>query len=90
MTEMLRTIGLDTATGLSRGRRALQEDAVIGHVEDGAAEGLIALADGCGGHARGDLASNIAAEVALRAFRRTVTTTGSGSGGPGPSRRRRR
>jgi serine/threonine protein phosphatase PrpC len=74
MTEMLRTIGLDTATGLSRGRRALQEDAVIGHVEDGAAEGLIALADGCGGHARGDLASNIAAEVALRAFRRSEGT----------------
>lgn len=63
-------IRLDAATRLWRGRRVLQEDALLGGVAEGAQEGLIALADGCGGHARGDLASNIAADVALRAFAR--------------------
>ncbi|MEE4118986.1 MAG: protein phosphatase 2C domain-containing protein [Paracoccaceae bacterium] len=61
-------IRLDAATALFRGGRALQEDAVLGAAVG--ATGAIALADGCGGHARGDLASNIAADVALRALAR--------------------
>ena len=67
-------LALDAATGQTQGRRALQEDAVMADVAAGAAHGLIALADGCGGHARGDLASNIAATVALRAFGRNTGT----------------
>jgi len=63
-------IRLDAATGLSRGRRRYQEDAVMGGAASDGREGLVALADGCGGHARGDLASNIAVDVALRAFAR--------------------
>lgn len=42
----------------------------MGGAASGGSEGLFALADGCGGHARGDLASNIAVDVALRAFAR--------------------
>jgi len=63
-------IRLEAATGLCLGQRELQEDAVLAEMADGAGGGLIALADGCGGHARGDLAANIAADVALRAFDR--------------------
>jgi len=61
-------LSLEAATALSRGRRDSQQDAVQSALADDALTGTIALADGCGGHASGDLASNIAVVVALRTF----------------------
>ena len=49
----------DTATALDKGRRAYQEDAVIADFFAGSDLGLVVLSDGMGGHAAGDVASNI-------------------------------
>ena len=49
----------DTATGLGRGQRDYQEDAVIADFPIGARHGFAVLADGMGGHAAGDIASKI-------------------------------
>ena len=49
----------DAATGLGRGQRDYQEDAVIADFPIGADHGFAVLADGMGGHAAGDIASKI-------------------------------
>ncbi len=49
----------DTATALDKGRRAYQEDAVIADFIANSDLGLVVLSDGMGGHAAGDVASNI-------------------------------
>ncbi|MEL6411090.1 MAG: protein phosphatase 2C domain-containing protein [Pseudomonadota bacterium] len=50
----------DAATGLALGQRLRQEDAVAHDFTVGAPHGFAVLADGMGGHAAGDLASQIA------------------------------
>ncbi|MEM8774652.1 MAG: protein phosphatase 2C domain-containing protein [Pseudomonadota bacterium] len=49
----------DAASGLSLGKRPRQEDAVAHNFTVGADHGFAVLADGMGGHAAGDLASQI-------------------------------
>ncbi|WP_204114960.1 PP2C family protein-serine/threonine phosphatase [Shimia biformata] len=50
---------VDVASGLSLGRRARQEDAVVTDFAMGAPFGFAVLSDGMGGHAAGDVAANI-------------------------------
>ena len=49
----------DVASGLSQGRREYQEDALVTDFPVGEDTGIVVLADGMGGHAAGDVASNI-------------------------------
>ena len=56
---------LDAATGLSRGGRDTQEDAVLCDVPRGGGAGIVVLADGLGGHTDGALASRLAVSTAL-------------------------
>ncbi|MEL7258710.1 MAG: serine/threonine-protein phosphatase, partial [Pseudomonadota bacterium] len=52
-------IHYDAASALSQGRRDRQEDAVAVDFPVGAPHGFAVLADGMGGHAAGDVASQI-------------------------------
>lgn len=58
-------LAYDVSTALSRGARARQEDALACAVPEGAATGLVVLADGCGGHAGGEIASRAAVDAVL-------------------------
>ena len=52
-------IQFDVASGISQGRRAYQQDAIIIDFAIGADLGFAVLADGMGGHLAGDVASKI-------------------------------
>ncbi|MEO3416667.1 protein phosphatase 2C domain-containing protein [Roseovarius sp. CAU 1744] len=53
-------LNYDAASALSLGRRERQEDSVAADFPVGAGHGFAVLADGMGGHAAGDIASQIA------------------------------
>jgi len=59
MTETKTELTFDTATAISQGNREYQEDAVAMDFQSGSRVGFVVLADGMGGHAAGDVASNL-------------------------------
>lgn len=59
----------DAATAACIGRRDVQEDAVVTHFPAGSALGYIVLADGMGGHAAGDVASQIVVQEFFKELR---------------------
>jgi serine/threonine protein phosphatase PrpC len=59
------SLAFEVSTALSKGARVRQEDALACDVPEGGAAGLVVLADGCGGHAGGEIASRTAVEAAL-------------------------
>lgn len=64
----------DAATATDRGNRPYQEDAVLCDFIQGSDSGFAVIADGMGGHAAGDVASQIATEASfllLRSLRRS-------------------
>ncbi|PTW51471.1 PP2C family protein-serine/threonine phosphatase [Rhodovulum kholense] len=60
---------LDTASGIAQGRRAHQEDTIVSDFPIGGRVGLVVLADGMGGHAAGDVASQIAVTEVFSALK---------------------
>ncbi len=52
-------IGYDVASAMVRGKREVQEDALAADFQVGSEFGFVVLSDGMGGHAAGDVASNI-------------------------------
>ena len=58
-------VAVTVSTALSKGARARQEDALACDVPEGGGAGLVVLADGCGGHAGGEIASRAAVAAAL-------------------------
>ncbi|MBO9412484.1 MULTISPECIES: protein phosphatase 2C domain-containing protein [unclassified Ruegeria] len=65
---MLATPAYDIALILDQGRRESQEDAVAARMFDAAGAGYIVVADGMGGHAAGDVAS----ELVITAWREAL------------------
>lgn len=61
---------LDTATASDQGQRAYQEDSLVSDFPQGAPFGFAVVADGMGGHAAGDRASQIAIHSAFDELRR--------------------
>lgn len=59
MTNLAPIYRFDSASAISRGARPYQEDAYIADFSRGADVGFAVLADGMGGHAAGDVASQI-------------------------------
>lgn len=59
MTSLAPLYRFDSASAISRGARPYQEDAYIADFSRGADVGFAVLADGMGGHAAGDVASQI-------------------------------
>ena len=59
MTNLAPLYRFDSASAISRGQRPYQEDAYIADFSQGAEVGFAVLADGMGGHAAGDVASQI-------------------------------
>lgn len=59
MTSLAPLYRFDSASAISRGGREYQEDAYIADFSQGADVGFAVLADGMGGHAAGDIASQI-------------------------------
>jgi serine/threonine protein phosphatase PrpC len=59
MSELAPLYRFDSASAISRGARPYQEDAYIADFSRGADVGFAVLADGMGGHAAGDVASQI-------------------------------
>lgn len=52
-------VSYDVATAVSQGNREYQEDAIAADFQIGSKFGIVVLADGMGGHAAGDVASNL-------------------------------
>lgn len=59
MTSLSPFFRFDSASAISKGKRPYQEDAYIADFSQGSDVGLAVLADGMGGHAAGDIASQI-------------------------------
>lgn len=62
-------LSFDEASAIDKGQRRYQEDALISSFAEDQDHGLVVLSDGMGGHAAGDIAS----QIVVAEFHRTLT-----------------
>lgn len=76
---MASPLKFDTASAISKGGRAYQEDAMISDFMSGSDVSMAVLADGMGGHAAGDVASKVVVTEVFRdlTFKRDAIADGS-------------